>query len=356
MKKRIEYIDLLKVFAILSVIAIHINAITRDYYIVNHKIYYVLFTLLDSFPRAGVPLFFMATGILVLGKKTEENYQSFVRKKLPRLVIPFLVFSLIYYGYSLWEQNGTFHFLEFLQKFSNNDIMYHLWYMYSIIILYLFIPYEKIWIEKLKQRDLKRLMITVFVFGNVLTTIRLISTRYGYPVFEAWGLPNLIMYHNYMLLGYYFHQYGLKNKEWIYLLGVFSLLWMPILDFYYVQDIRNDALLTATSILPLLYTMSIYCFIKDFYYKIRWNSMIKKIVEKVSDLSLYIYLSHVLVMNIIVKVLNQYWRCDRLYENILFTLIVFVFTFSLSFVVAIVFDYLYRKLEQLWKHFTKTRK
>ena len=349
MKKRIEYIDLLKAFAIFSVIAIHINAITRDYYIVNNKVYYVLFTLLDSLTRAGVPLFFMITGILVLGGRIEEDYKKFIKRKLPKLVIPFLFFSFIYYFYALWDLKTSFHVLDFIQKFTNNNIMYHFWYMYIIIILYLFIPYEKVWIEKLKQRDLKRLIITVFVFGNVLSTVYLISARYGYPIFESWKLPKLIIYHNYMLLGYYVHQYELKHKNYIYLLGIFSLLWMPIFDFYYVQNVRNDSLLIATSILPLFYTISIYYLIKNFYYKIIWHDKLKRWIEKISDLSIYIYLSHVLVMNIIVKILNQCWRCDRLYENILFTVVVFLLTSILSFGVAIASDYAYRKLEQLWK-------
>ena len=94
MKKRVEYIDFIRMFAILSVIAIHVNAITRDALIVTNKIYYFFFTFLDSLTRAGVPLFLMLTGYFVLSSKKEESYKLFIKNKMP-----FCNFSFTKYFY-----------------------------------------------------------------------------------------------------------------------------------------------------------------------------------------------------------------------------------------------------------------
>ena len=267
MKKRVEHIDLIRVFACLSVIAIHINAITRDNFITNNKTYYALFTLLDSFTRAGVPLFLMLTGYFVL--KKEEDYKTFIKKKMPKLIIPFILFSFVYYLYLVYDTNISFNILNFIKRLFNNEIYYHLWYMYTIILIYLFIPYEKVLVDNLKQKDL------LFIDGNV----------------------------------------------------------------------RNDVMLTATSILPVFYTLGIYYLIKDNYDKLKINKKVKKLIENYSRLSLYIYLSHVLVMNITVKILSNYWIYDRFVENILFTIIVFIITAIVSYFISIIFDLLYNKIE-----------
>ena len=344
MKKRVEHIDLIRVFACLSVIAIHINAITRDNFITNNKTYYALFTLLDSFTRAGVPLFLMLTGYFVL--KKEEDYKTFIKKKMPKLIIPFILFSFVYYLYLVYDTNISFNILNFIKRLFNNEIYYHLWYMYTIILIYLFIPYEKVLVDNLKQKDLLRLIITTFIIGNLFLTINLLTKRYNHPFLSACLLPNLIIYNNYVLLGHYLSKYDFKNKKLIYILGLISVLFMPIVDLFFIDgNVRNDVMLTATSILPVFYTLGIYYLIKDNYDKLKINKKVKKLIENYSRLSLYIYLSHVLVMNITVKILSNYWIYDRFVENILFTIIVFIITAIVSYFISIIFDLLYNKIE-----------
>ena len=95
--KRVEYVDLLRVIAILSVIAIHTNTLIRDHYFTSKKIYYIILTCLDSVTRAGVPLFFMITGFFVLSSDKSEKYIDFIKKMIKKMVIPFVLFSFIYY-------------------------------------------------------------------------------------------------------------------------------------------------------------------------------------------------------------------------------------------------------------------
>ena len=346
MKKRVEYIDFIRMFAILSVIAIHVNAITRDALIVTNKIYYFFFTFLDSLTRAGVPLFLMLTGYFVLGTKKEESYKQFLKKKMPKLVIPFFIFSIAYYIYRIYDNSVNASILDFLTKFLNNDIYYHLWYMYIIIMIYIMIPYTKKLVELLKEKDLLRLIIITFIFGNLLLTIQHFSNRYGTTLFQAFTLPNFIIYNNYLLLGYYLNKYDLNNKKLIYILGIISLLLMPIADYLTINNnVRNDLMLTSTGILPVFYTLMIYYLIKDNYHRLKINSRIKEIIKNFSRLSLYIYLSHVLIMNIIVRILNNYWIYDRFYEKVFFTAIVFSLTSILSYLFSILFDLMYNKIE-----------
>ncbi len=344
MKKRVEYIDLLRVLAILSVIAIHINAITRDAVISTNKIYYIFLTFMDSLTRAGVPLFFILTGFFIFDKK--EYYRTFIIRKLPKLIIPFVLISFAYYIYNIIDNHTTFNFLTFLQDFSNNKICYHLWYMYHIIIIYLFIPYEKKMLDNIEKKDLLRLIVTVFTIGNFFVLLQRLSKRFDFPSFGALALPDLIIYNNYVLLGSYLRKYDIKKKKTFIILGLFSLISMPILDYFYVKDVRNDLMLTATSLPPLFYSIAIYILVKDNYNKLKLNYKVKYLISKISNLTLYIYLVHVMVMNILVKILSAHWIYDRFYEKLLLSLILFVLVFLISFIISIILDLIYSKIEQ----------
>ena len=173
----------------------------------------------------------------------------------------------------------------------------------------------------------------------------------------AFDLPILVILNNYLFLGYYLRKYDINNKRIIYILGIISLFLMPVFDSFIINNnSRNDVVLNATSIFPIFLTLSIYYLIKDNYKKIKITKYIKKQIVKVSNLSLYIYLFHVLVLNILVKLLNKIWIQDRLYENILLFIILLIFTFIFSYLISIIFDYVYNKIRDKIKTINFTNK
>ena len=74
--KRIKYLDELRVFAMILIIALHVIAIFNYKYINISTLKFAFTVLLSSFTRVGVPIFFMLTGALMLTKK-EEKYSIF---------------------------------------------------------------------------------------------------------------------------------------------------------------------------------------------------------------------------------------------------------------------------------------
>jgi len=96
MKERVKYCDFLRFVAIVSVLLIHVFADFRDGYLLTNRTYYFLLTFVDGFTRTGVPLFFMLTGIFMFRSKKEESYSDFIKKRLSKLLIPFLIISIFY--------------------------------------------------------------------------------------------------------------------------------------------------------------------------------------------------------------------------------------------------------------------
>ncbi len=358
MKKRIEYLDHLRVFALISIIAIHIFGIIRTRYLGVNNTYYHLFTFADSFTRAGVPLFLMLTGYLVLSTKKELQYKDFIKKRLPKLIIPFFIISIFYYIYIVIDRDLSYGIIDFIERFTTNNIMYHLWYMYVIIVIYLLIPFEKRLLDNLKEKELLILILLTYVLGNIFYSVSLFSIRYEHGILGGFNLPTLLIYNNYLVLGYYLSKHELKNKRIIYILGALSLIIMPIVDAFFIENnLRNDAMLNATSIFPIFYTLGIYQIVKDNYKKIKIPLFIKKQIVRISDLSLYIYLLHVLVLDFISRNLNKIWIQNRLYENVLVFFILLIGTFIGSYILAIIFNYLYNKTKEIInKNFTKKKK
>ncbi len=340
MKKRVEYMDLLRFIAIISVITIHINAVLRDYYIHVNKIYYFIYTFFDSITRTAVPLFFIFTGYFLLSSTKKENYLSFIKRKMPKLIDSFIFFSIIYYLINSISQGFNTSIIDFIRKFSIGDISYHFWYMYAIIIIYLFIPFEKELVKNLDKKQLLSLITVIFILGNVLDTLNFILAKYNYSFLNAFILNYVIICNNYLFIGYYLKEYEIKHKKIIYVLAILSIILMPTLDILLTKNgIRNDTLLGITSIFPIFPTLAIFTLVKDRNIKLN-----KKIITKCAELSLYIYLIHVLVMDFSIMVINRLWNHTSFFENILFTILLIIIVFFGSYLLSIIYNWFHEKI------------
>lgn len=95
------------------------------------------FNFLSSSVTAGVPVFFMISGTLFLGKSCFHT-QKFLIKHTLRLTLIYIVWSIIY---ELIDQYVSRCHLSINQFFS--EVVsghYHLWFLPAMVMVYLFIP------------------------------------------------------------------------------------------------------------------------------------------------------------------------------------------------------------------------
>ena len=346
MRTRVKYCDALRFIAIASVILIHVLADFRDYYLINYKPNYFILTCLDTFTRMGVPLFLMFTGIFMLNDKKKYTYKEFIKKRMPKLIMPFIIISFIYYVYEMFKIKGHISIINFISLFTTNGIKYHFWYMYTIICIYLLIPYLKPFIQKLTKKDIERLILINFLMGNTLLTLMHLFSIINISMFSAFYFPNLITYINYLFLGYYLYKYKLNKKiiPILYKLTFISIILMTILDYIMTKEVRTDSFLTATSIFPFIITTYFFIFIKDNYDKLKINQKIETFFTKSASLTFYIYMFHVIVMELIKKVMMRIFVPTRFLENIIFIIIEYILTFVFSYFISIIFDKVYESI------------
>lgn len=166
-KIRLVWVDVLRLAAMLMVIAGHsvdiYNATPQD-----DPMNGFWGAFIGSLMRPSVPLFAMMTGLLLL--PIGESASSFYRRRIPRVLIPMLFWSVIYYlipwftgviglDKSVISVLFPFEFApsqEWGDAVSNiamiplsfNGYTTHMWYLYMLIGLYLFMPFFSAWVEK----------------------------------------------------------------------------------------------------------------------------------------------------------------------------------------------------------------
>jgi len=154
----------------------------------------------DSLSRMGVPLFFMVSGYLMLGKN--EPVSDFFRKRLVKVGIPTLFWSV---AYLLWSveayRNGTMNplhiALSILKTIYLGDVEIHLWFLYILIGIYLAVPILRMYVSAASRRDMIYFVALWFLATPLLELAQRIL---GHPT--SLEIPVVAGYVGYFVMGF----------------------------------------------------------------------------------------------------------------------------------------------------------
>lgn len=143
MKSRDINLDLIRAVAISFVILIHSKGTNIIY--------------------TAVPMFIMLSGALVLPK--EEDYKSFYKKRLKRILLPFLIWSpIMYLVLSRTGRIDTPCVGNFFYLLSSTGVHGAYWYVYEILGLYLLAPFISKGVKVLDKKELL-LLCSILLIG-----------------------------------------------------------------------------------------------------------------------------------------------------------------------------------------------
>ncbi|MGE5462936.1 MAG: acyltransferase [Syntrophothermus sp.] len=170
-KQFIPWADLIRVVATLLVITVHVSGqLTNAWGTVPNSDWFIA-NIYGSIARICVPLFFMISGYLLLPRT--ESLGTFYKKRLLKVVIPLVVWSLIYLGWYCGNHPGTCtpHLVQNL--LFVNGAYYHLWFMYSLLGIYLILPVLRLMIRPNTDRRVLWYMVGLWlVFQPILALAR----------------------------------------------------------------------------------------------------------------------------------------------------------------------------------------
>ena len=169
-QNRIEWIDLVRAIAILTVLYIHatdgIYIISSDA-IMNYTLFSRIFQFASLFiGRIGVPFFLMITGYLLLDRAyDDEKVRKFWTKNCKGLIIVTVLWSAIYAVSILYVSlfSTNVNTIE-----AGNLFFSHMWYMPMILGMYSLIPFFNLAFSKLNSKKVILLPLCLLFLSAML--------------------------------------------------------------------------------------------------------------------------------------------------------------------------------------------
>lgn len=209
---RIVFLDYVRVLACFMVIMVHS---CEFFFIDGSEIgirtaddgFWV--SLIDSAFRCSVPLFVMTSSYLLL--PLQRSTGAFFRRRFVRVVVPFAVWSVLYATLPvLWGDMQPADvgpaLLRLLTNF--NDASGHLWFIYMLLGLYLFMPVLSPWLEKAGKRELQGFLVLWFLSTFWHYAHRFVPSLYGECYWNEfhtlWYFSGFI---GYLVLAHYVRRY-----------------------------------------------------------------------------------------------------------------------------------------------------
>ena len=318
MKTRNLHYDIMRVVACLMIVGMHAP-------MPSDKANPIFLNITSYCFAPGLCLFFVLSGALLLPVKTDTK--TFLRKRIGKVVFPTLSFTALY----LVLKSITGQSVDYLSTVLSIPFSAQgygvLWFMYTLVGLYLLAPIISKWLESASRKELE------FYLGLWIVTLcyPLLKLFVEVNETETGILYYFTGYAGYFVLGYYLNKYpdALSFKRLA--IPVCIAVIAPV--FCKLRNIQVDYfdLFWYLSVFIMILTVSLFWLIKQIPVAGGGNNKTAKFITLTSNLCFGIYLSHIAIMrygiwniHIIANISNYYLQWA----------IVVILTFGLSWILA----------------------
>lgn len=216
---RIAFLDWLRVIACFMVILVHC---IEPFYLGGPGTYIASFsdacwvTGINSALRSAVPLFVLASSYLLFPLKTDTP--TFFRKRIVRVFVPFLLWSLLYAVVPMPGSDGEVDAAGNLMSLLFNFVMTssgHLWFVYMLLGVYLVMPMISPWVKTLSRKE-EKTFLYLWAFTTILPIMRPVaesltgsSSLWGECPWNPFGTFYYVSgFIGYLVLGHYIRTYA----------------------------------------------------------------------------------------------------------------------------------------------------
>lgn len=296
---RIYWLDVTRAIAILFVVFTHVHEqVGVDSYIIQAIFY--------DIDRLGVPLFFMLSGALVLPKIVNINMWVFYRKRIPQFIFLLFFYSFLttfiqkaFSNIPIWQSlKESFVFTNGIYP-ANTGGAHHLWFMYTIIELYLIAPFLGKLLERLSNREILFFLV-ISIFLTQFKDSLIGGFRIEVDFIQRLGSDFLGGYLNFFVIGYLL----IYRRINLSLLSSLALFLFPIL-FSLLRELHKSEFIGvfhwySSSLSILLSSVGLLSLIR-----IAFENTQKSIfIEGISLYSFGIYLSHYIFIYIFKEIID----------------------------------------------------
>ena len=292
--ERLIWVDACRVIAIFAVILIHTAVPVVDGYRTIPLDYFLAANLIDSLSRVSVPLFAMLSGVLVMGYSPDIQLQR-MGGRLLRVIVPLVFWSFIYLGWSGFWRVKPLSFLEAISMMLEAPVMYHLWFVYMILGVYLLLPLISVISKVILQNQ--RLAAYAFVLWFLINSA---PAYYPINLLSELKLANFLNWAGFFIIGHYVTHASIFNRIPAWLCAV-VFIFASLCTFFLNWRINAHSSIpneTAYNFLtPNVVLASIAAFL--LIQKLQIPGYLDKPLAFISGLVFPIYFMHILVIEIL---------------------------------------------------------
>ena len=311
-KKRVIWIELLRVMACIGVIGIHAGSQHFRDMPLDSSVWAVS-NFYHGINRFAVASFIMISGCLYLDSKRTWNLRRLWKRNILPIAAAYIFWQMFYAVYRIIT-NGTLAkgskaaLVKFMVYISKS--YFHLWYLPMLIGLLIITPMLWEIVNSARGKQWEEYMIVLFLVFQILPyTINYFPLPWKDHIMDILQTvqPEMVTgYIGYFILGHYLSHYEVSKKlEYlVYVLGVILIL--AAIGLCYISSQNSGKPIQSFyenyTLAGFFWVSSFFLFFKNHVSKIKWNEKQEKRICYLGSCTFGIYLIHALIRDILHRI------------------------------------------------------
>ena len=311
-KKRVIWIELLRIMACIGVIGIHAGSQHFRDMPLDSSVWAVS-NFYHGINRFAVASFIMISGCLYLDSKRTWNLRRLWKKNILPIAAAYIFWQMFYAVYRIitngtLAKGGKAALVKFMVYISKS--YFHLWYLPMLIGLLIITPMLWEIVNSARGKQWEEYMIVLFLVFQILPyTINYFPLPWKEHIMDILQTvqPEMVTgYIGYFILGHYLSHYEISKKlEYlVYVLGVITIL--AAIGLCYIASQKAGKPIQSFyenyTLAGFLWGTSFFLFFKNHLSKIKWSEKQETIICYLGSCTFGIYLIHALIRDILHRI------------------------------------------------------
>ncbi|MFU9138443.1 acyltransferase [Erwinia tasmaniensis] len=292
-------IKLLSLVATFLVILLHTAAIPFSYF----HLAWSVSVMYEALGRIAFPLFLLIAGYISLNKN--ESLLSTLKTRVLNLVIPLVAWSVIYifYSHSFKGDTTPVSLLELL----STPAYPHLWFIYTLILLYLVTPLLNTFIQNGSQPRVNYTLTVWFVLASVYMLFDNVKANLleGHAIPTPSNIDMVVYLSGFYIIGGVVRRFNINPRVIISaIIFILSAILTAVMTYSLsISTFKpNEVFLFYSA--PTLVVVSLACFFMLLNAPINYGRRSILLIKTLSRLSLGIFFVHLMVLEILLRLLD----------------------------------------------------
>lgn len=298
-KKTIIWLNYMKTFSIIMVILIHVTYQALLRYSDSITIYnQIIGYSLRNLCWCAVPCFLIISGYLLLDEKKQYSIKYIASHYIIKMIGVLLTFGVLFAWLEIIYSEKTISLSQIFNVLINvlaGNTWSHLWYVYSMIGIYIMLPVYKIIADNIIDEMLMYFLLIMAIYVGIFPILKYLNIDIGIKIPE------------FTFLGFWLFMGNAIRKNLIKISFNKAILLMVISSgsivifsiIKVVFKLKLDFLFGYSSIIVMGQAIGLVFIFKQINYK--EESCLTRIITKISSNSLLIYVVHMLYVNLLYK-------------------------------------------------------